>query len=95
MKNPNLHLNIKVFFFMGHGNSMRKWTLQKNLFSYLVFSLILVNVTQIYNVCWGPWVAQSGEHLTLGLGSGLDLRVVGSSPALGSTLGMETTLKIN
>ena len=34
-----------------------------------------------------------GRHLTLDLSSGLDLRVVSSSPDLGSTLGMETTLK--
>ena len=32
------------------------------------------------------------ERLTHDLSSGLDLRVVGSSPALGSTLGMEPTL---
>ena len=31
-------------------------------------------------------MAQSVEHLTLGFGSGHDLRVVGSSPELGSAL---------
>ena len=35
------------------------------------------------------------EHLTLGLSSGLDLRVMSSSPALGSTLGMKPTSKQN
>ena len=35
------------------------------------------------------WVAQSIECPTLDFGSGYDLMVVGSSPALGSVLGME------
>lgn len=39
------------------------------------------------------WVAQSVEHWTLDLGSGLDLTIVGLSPVLGSILGMEPTLK--
>ena len=34
---------------------------------------------------WGTWVAQSVERPTLGFGSGHDPRVVGSSPASGST----------
>ena len=33
---------------------------------------------------WGPWVAQLVKHLILGLDSGLDLRLVSSSLALGS-----------
>ena len=33
----------------------------------------------------GAWVAQSIKHLTLDLSSGLDLRVVSSSPTLGVT----------
>ena len=37
------------------------------------------------NIC-GTQVAQSIKHLSLGLSSGLDLRVVSSSPMLGSTL---------
>ena len=37
----------------------------------------------------GTWVAQSVKHLTLDLSSGLDLRVVSSSPMLG----MKPTLK--
>jgi len=41
----------------------------------------------------GTWEAQSVKRLTLDLNSGLDLRVVSSSPTLGSTLGMEPTLK--
>ena len=36
---------------------------------------------------------QVSQHLTLDLSSGLDFRVVSSSPMLGSTLGMEPTLK--
>jgi len=36
-------------------------------------------------------VAQSVEFLTLDLSLGLDLRVVGSSPALCFTIGMEPT----
>ena len=38
---------------------------------------------------WGAWVAQSVKHLTLDLSSGHDLRVVRSSPGLGSVLSME------
>jgi len=38
---------------------------------------------------WGAWVAQSVKHPTLDFGSGHELRVVSSSPAWGSTLGME------
>ena len=34
---------------------------------------------------WGTWVTQSVEHLTLDFSSGLDLRVMNSSPMLGST----------
>ena len=37
----------------------------------------------------GAWVAQLAEHLTLDLGSGHDLRVVGLSPVSGSTLSAE------
>ena len=37
----------------------------------------------------GAWVAQWVERLTLGLCSGQDLRVVGSSPVLGSALSRE------
>jgi len=37
------------------------------------------------------WVAQTVKCLTLDLSSGLDLRVLSSSPALGSMLGMEST----
>ena len=40
----------------------------------------------------GAWVAQSVKCRTLDLSSDLDLRVVSSSPRLGSTLGMEPTL---
>jgi len=42
---------------------------------------------------WGTWVAQSVKHPTLDLSSGLDLRVMSSSPTLGSMLGVEPTLK--
>ena len=38
--------------------------------------------------------AQSVKHRTLGLRLGLDLRVVSSSPASGSTLGVEPALEI-
>ena len=41
----------------------------------------------------GAWVAQSAKPPALDLSPGLDLSVVSSSPALGSTLGMEPTLK--
>ena len=41
----------------------------------------------------GAWVAQSAKHLTLDLSSDLDLRVMSSSPMLGSVLGVEPTLK--
>ena len=38
-------------------------------------------------------MAQSFKHLTLDLNSSLDLRVVSSSPMLGSILGVKPTLK--
>ena len=38
-------------------------------------------------------MAQSLKRSALDLPSGLDLRVVSSSPELGSTLGMESALK--
>ena len=37
---------------------------------------------------WGPWVARLVERLALDLSSGLGLRIVSLSPALGSTLVM-------
>jgi len=48
------------------------------------------------NACiWGgAWVALSVEHPTPDLSSGLGLRVLSSSPTLGSTLGMEPTYKM-
>ena len=39
---------------------------------------------------WGAWVAQSVKQLTLGFGSGRDLRVMRSSPASGSVLSDES-----
>ena len=41
----------------------------------------------------GVWVAQSVKHATLGLNSGLDLRVASSSPTLDSMLVIEPTFK--
>ena len=43
--------------------------------------------------CWGTWGggAQLVEHPTLNLSSGHDLRVLSSSPELGSKMGVETT----
>ena len=41
----------------------------------------------------GAWMAQSAEHVTFDLSSGLDLRVVSSSPMWGSTLGVKPTSK--
>ena len=42
----------------------------------------------------GIWVTQLIKGPTLGLSSGLDLRVVSSSPVLASMLGVEPTLFI-
>ena len=39
----------------------------------------------------GTWVAQSAKRPTLGFSSGCDLRVMRSSPELGSTLSWEST----
>ena len=39
----------------------------------------------------GTWVAQSVKHVTLGFSSGHNLRVVRSSPQLGSMLSAEST----
>jgi len=46
---------------------------------------------QYISTAKGHVVVQLVKHPTLDLSSGLDLRVVSSSPALGSTLSMETT----
>ena len=43
------------------------------------------------NKRWGSRVAQSVKHPTLDLSSGPDLRVMSSSPALGSVLGVKPT----
>lgn len=40
---------------------------------------------------WGACVSQSVKHLTLDLGTGLDLRVMSSSPMMGSMLGVQPT----
>ena len=47
----------------------------------------------VKNSChsWGTWVVQLVECLSFDLSSGLDLRVMSSSPALVSMLGMEPT----
>ena len=42
----------------------------------------------------GTWVAQSIEHPALDFSSGHDPRVVGSSPTLGSVVGMEPAFEI-
>ena len=39
----------------------------------------------------GAWVAQLVKRPTLDLSSGLDLRVMSSSSAMGSSLGVEST----
>ena len=41
------------------------------------------------NLTRGTWVSQSVEYLTLDFGSGHDLRIVRSSPVVGSMLDME------
>ena len=38
----------------------------------------------------GAWVPESGEHPTLSLSAGHDLRIMGSSPVSGSTLSTES-----
>ena len=45
----------------------------------------------ILNEC--AWVAQSVKDLILDFSAGLDLRVISSSPVLGSMLDVEPTLK--
>ena len=40
---------------------------------------------------WGSWVVQLVKSLAFDLGSGLYLRVMSSSPVLGSMLGVEPT----
>ena len=44
----------------------------------------------LYALSWGAWVAQSGEQPILDFGSGHDLRIMGSRPALGSVLSLES-----
>jgi len=54
-----------------------------------VISSVLYNLQKL----WGAWVAQSAKCPTLDLSSGIDLGVMSSSPALGSTVGMAPTSK--
>ena len=49
------------------------------------------NIVFIIYIQWGAWVAQLVMPPTLDLSSGLDFRVLRSSPALSSALGMKTT----
>ena len=51
-------------------------------------AVILVFALKITKL-WGAWVAQLVKCPTLDFGSGHDLRVMGSSLVLGSTLGLE------
>ena len=51
----------------------------------------LLYKVEVKSQCRGTWGPESVKHPTLDLCSGLDLRVVSSSPALGSTLGVEPT----
>ena len=80
----------------------------KNILSWTIFARVLFCFTRvsilknqgIRNVIFklsdpGTWMAQLVKHLTHDLSSGLDLRVLSSSPALGSALGMKPTLKKN
>ena len=62
-------------------------------FSIMVTLLqtILDPSIKIFLLVRGTWLAQSVKPPTLDLSSGLDLRVMSSSPALGSTLGEEPT----
>ena len=59
----------------------------------MIIVSVVANLYQTYTLIKesSAWVAQSVKHLTLHLGSGLDLRVVNSNPMLGSMLGVEPT----
>ena len=46
--------------------------------------------TQEFVNLWDTWVAQLVKSLTPGFGSGHDLRVMGSSPVLGSMFSVES-----
>ena len=53
----------------------------------------LIHVTYFLkiHILGGTWVVELVEHPTLDFSSGLNLRVLSSSPMLGSMLGMEPT----
>ena len=59
-------------------------------FSFVIF-LNGITVFNSTKVLGGSQVAQLVKHPILGFGSGHDLRVLGLSPALGSTLSREST----
>jgi len=61
-----------------------------NMFLRNVCDYIPIKIYFIKAGCRGAWVAQLVKHLTLDFGSGLDFRVVSSSPMLGFALGMES-----
>ena len=49
-------------------------------------------ISQIYpELQWGTWGSQLAKCLTLDLSSGLNVRIVSSSPVLASILGVEPT----
>ena len=58
----------------------------EGLLHHLMASVLLLRRLVTF---WGTWVPQSVKRLTLDLSSDLHLGVVSSSPALGSTLGVE------
>ena len=77
-----------------------KLKLSQNKIQEQIFGLQVQLINQemaagnlILKMPWDTWVAQQVKRLTLHLSSGLHLRDVSSSPELGSTLGMEPTLK--
>ena len=60
---------------------------------FLTFIHFKSKICSIKSSSRGAWVAQLVKCPTLDLSSGLDLRVMSSSPVLGSALGMEPTQK--
>ena len=71
--------------------AQRTFVEQVNLIFNRIYKMHLCHVGRLYS--GGTWVAQAVKRLTFDFSSGLDLRVVSSSPTLGSMLGMEPTLQ--
>jgi len=70
--------------------SVYTWKGTDALFIVFLREIHVLNCTLRNGEGGGAWVVQLAKCLTLGFGSGRDLKVERSSPAMGSTLSRES-----